>query len=96
LSETARHNPTYLLIPAAFVLLRGSGFIAAEIGLGQTDTLTFLRLRYGVVTVLMGIIAVAMRAAASTSEILAARFGLCVGTTKLIPCPSMARSIPTA
>ena len=96
MSETARHNPTYLLIPAAFVLLWGSGFIAAEIGLGHADTPTFLGLRYGVVTVLMGIIAVAMRAAASTSEILEARFGICVGTTKLIPCPSMAGSTPTA
>ena len=96
MSETARHNPTYLLNPTAFVLLWGSSFIAAEIGLGHADTLTFLGSHYGVVTVLMGIIAVAMRAAASTSEILAARFGLCVGTTKLIPCPSMAGSIPTA
>ena len=96
MSETARQNPTYSLIPAAFVLLWGSGFIAAEIGLGHADTLIFLGLRYGVVTVLMGIIAVAMRAAASTSEILAARFGLRVGTKKLIPCPSMAGSTPTA
>lgn len=62
MSETARHDPTYLLIPAAFVLLWSSGFIAAKIGLGHADTLTFLGLRYGVVTVLMGIIAVAMRA----------------------------------
>ena len=66
MSETARHNPTYLLNPTAFVLLWGSSFIAAEIGLGHADTLTFLGFRYGVVTVLMGIIAVAMRAAAST------------------------------
>ena len=96
MSETARRNPTYLLIPAAFVLLWGSGFIAAKIGLGHADTLTFLQLRYGVVTVLTGIIAIAIGAAASTSEILAARCGLCVGTTKLIPCPSMAGSISIA
>ena len=96
MSETARHNPTYLLIPAAFVLLWGSGFIAGEIGLGHADTLTFLVLLYGVVTVSMGIIAVVMQAAASTSVILPSRFGLCVGTTKLIACPSMAGSIPTA
>ena len=79
MSETARHNPRYLLIPAAFVLLWGNGFIAAETGLGHADSLTFFGLHYGVVTVLMGIIAVAMRAAASTSEVLAASCGLCVG-----------------
>ena len=96
LSETAWHNPTYLLIPAAFVLLWGSGFIAAETGLGHADTPTFLRLRYGVVTVLTGIVAIAMRANTSTSEILAARCGICVGTTKLNSCPSMAGSTQTA
>lgn len=55
-------NPTLLLIPAAFVLLWSSGFIAAKIGLGHADTLTFLGLRYGVVTVLMAGVAFAMRA----------------------------------
>lgn len=79
MSETAQQNPRYLLIPAAFVLLWGNGFIAAETGLGHADSLTLFGLRDGVVTVLMGIIAVAMRAAASTSEILAASCGLCVG-----------------
>ena len=52
----------YLVIPATFVLLWSSGFIAAKIGLGHADTLTFLGLRYGVVTLLMAGVALAMRA----------------------------------
>jgi len=60
--ETSQRDPTYILIPAAFVLLWSSGFIAAKIGLGHADTLTFLGLRYGVVTILMGVIALVMRA----------------------------------
>jgi drug/metabolite transporter (DMT)-like permease len=43
--------------------LWSSGFIAAKIGLGHADTLTFLGLRYGVVTLLMGGVAFAMGAA---------------------------------
>ena len=55
-----RHDLTLPTIPAAFVLLWSSGLIAAKIGLGYADTLTFLGLRYGVVTLLMGGVAFAM------------------------------------
>ena len=51
-----------MAIPAAFVLLWSSGFIAAKIGLANAETLTFLGLRYGVVTLLAAAVAVAMRA----------------------------------
>lgn len=57
-----RQDLVLLAIPATFVLLWSSGFIAAKIGLGHADTLTFLALRYGVVTVLMAGVAFAMRA----------------------------------
>ncbi|MBT3660977.1 MAG: DMT family transporter [Rhodospirillaceae bacterium] len=57
-----RQDLTFLMIPAAFVLLWSSGFIVAKIGLGHADTLTFLGLRYGVVTLLMAGVAFAMRA----------------------------------
>ncbi|MGI9523221.1 MAG: DMT family transporter [Hyphomicrobiaceae bacterium] len=49
-------------IPAAFVLLWSSGFIAAKIGLAHAETLTFLGLRYAVVTLLTVAVALAMRA----------------------------------
>jgi drug/metabolite transporter (DMT)-like permease len=53
---------TLLAIPAVFVLLWSSGFIAAKIGLAHADTLTFLGFRYFVVTILMTGVALAMRA----------------------------------
>lgn len=60
---TTRHQGLAVLtIPTVFVLLWSSGFIAAKIGLGHAETLTFLALRYGVVTVLMAGVAFAMRA----------------------------------
>ncbi|MGB0553741.1 MAG: EamA/RhaT family transporter, partial [Alphaproteobacteria bacterium] len=51
-----------------------SGFIAAKIGLGHADTLTFLGLRYGVVTLLMGGVWLAMG------------LGVGAGVTALIVC----------
>ncbi len=56
------HNLTHAAIPALFVVLWSSGFIAAKIGLAHAETLTFLGLRYGVATLLMAGVAVAMRA----------------------------------
>ena len=53
---------TLVAIPAAFVLLWSSGFIAAKIGLANAETLTFLGLRYAVVTLLTAAVAFAMRA----------------------------------
>lgn len=52
---------TLITIPAMFILLWSSGFIAAKIGLGHAETLTFLSLRFGVVTLLMAGVAFAMR-----------------------------------
>lgn len=54
-------------IPALFVLLWSSGFIAAKIGLAHAEALTFLGLRYALVTLLMLAVAVATRAPWPTS-----------------------------
>ena len=61
-SSELRHDFVLVAIPAAFVLLWSSGFIAAKIGLAHAETLTFLALRYAVVTVLTSAVAIAMRA----------------------------------
>ena len=58
----ARPELVYAAIPALFVLLWSSGFIAAKIGVAHADTLTFLGLCYAVVTVLMSALALAMGA----------------------------------
>jgi len=52
----------YAAAPVLFVFLWSSGFIAAKAGLAHADTLTFLSLRYAVVTVLMGALAFVMGA----------------------------------
>ncbi len=52
----------HIAAPILFVLLWSSGFIAAKIGLTHADTLTFLSLRYALVTVLMAGVAFAFRA----------------------------------
>ena len=45
-------------IPALFVVLWSSGFIAAKAGLQAADPLTFLALRFALVTILMlGVVA---------------------------------------
>lgn len=49
-------------MPAAFVLLWSSGFIAAKLGLTGAEPMTFLALRYAIVTVLMGIVVAVSRA----------------------------------
>ena len=51
-----------LAIPVLFVLLWSSGFIAAKVGVRDAGPLTFLTLRFSLVTVLMFIVAIAMRA----------------------------------
>lgn len=56
----ARGGPDFVLTVA--VLLWSSGFIAAKAGLAHAETLTFLSLRYGLVTLLMAGLALAMRA----------------------------------
>lgn len=55
-------NLSVAAIPAVFLLLWSSGFIAAKIGLVHAETLTFLSLRYALVTVLMCAVAFVMRA----------------------------------
>jgi drug/metabolite transporter (DMT)-like permease len=49
-------------IPATFVVLWSSGFVAVKVGLAHAETLTFLSLRYALVTVLMLAVALVMRA----------------------------------
>ena len=53
---------THAAIPALFVLLWSSGFIAAKVGLAHADSLTYLGLRYALVTLLMIGVALATRA----------------------------------
>ena len=48
--------------PLLFVLLWSTGFIGAKLGLPHAGPLTFLLIRYSLVTVLMTLIALAMRA----------------------------------
>ncbi|MDF1720790.1 MAG: DMT family transporter [Minwuia sp.] len=65
MNDTARAHRTDLLLafaPAVFVLLWSSGFIAAKAGLADAETLTYLSLRYAIVTVLMTGLALVMRA----------------------------------
>jgi drug/metabolite transporter (DMT)-like permease len=50
------------VLPALFVVLWSSGFIAAKVGVRDAGPLTFLTLRFSLVTVLMFGVAVAMRA----------------------------------
>jgi drug/metabolite transporter (DMT)-like permease len=49
-------------VPALFVLLWSSGFIAAKVGVRDAGPLTFLTLRFSLVAVLMFMVAIAMRA----------------------------------
>jgi drug/metabolite transporter (DMT)-like permease len=50
------------LVPALFVLLWSTGFVFARLGLDYAEPFTFLALRFAIVTVLLGAVAVAMRA----------------------------------
>lgn len=57
----------YATIPAVFVLLWSSGFVAAKVGLAHADALTFLTLRYALVSVLMGLVSLVLGAPWPTS-----------------------------
>ena len=59
---TSRQHLAHAAVPALFLILWSSGFIAAKIGLAHAETLTFLSLRYILVTLLMTGVAFAMRA----------------------------------
>ena len=61
-SPALADNRYTLLIPALFVIFWSSGFIAAKIGVRDAGPLTFLTMRFALVTVLMLIIVFAMRA----------------------------------
>lgn len=58
----SRQDLVQSAVPVLFVLLWSSGFIAAKAGLAHAETLTFLSLRYALVTLLMTGLALAMRA----------------------------------
>ena len=49
-------------VPALFVVLWSTGFIGARLGLPHAGPLTFLALRYAIVTAALGLLAVLMRA----------------------------------
>ncbi len=57
-----RESAFYAAIPAVFVFLWATGFIAAKTGLAHAEALTFLSIRYALVTVLMLGVALVMRA----------------------------------
>lgn len=61
-ARARRNDLLFAFAPALFVLLWSSGFIAAKAGLAHAETLTYLSLRYAIVTVLMTGLALAMRA----------------------------------
>ncbi len=61
-NEPTRGLGMSIAIPTLFVLLWSSGFIAAKVGLSDSGPLTFLSLRFALVTILMLIVALAMRA----------------------------------
>lgn len=60
--DMPRQDLIQTVVPVLFVLLWSSGFIAAKAGLAHAETLTFLSLRYALVTLLMTGVALAMRA----------------------------------
>lgn len=64
MSEAREPRPgaTAAAIPAVFVFLWSTGFIAAKSGLAHAEALTFLSMRYALVTVLMLAVALVMRA----------------------------------
>lgn len=51
-----------LLTPAIFVFLWSSGFVAAKLGLSDANPMSFLLLRFSIVTLLMAAMALTMRA----------------------------------
>ena len=58
-----RLSPRFVAVmPLLFVLLWSTGFIGAKFGLPYAEPLTFLATRYVLVIVLMGLLALAMRA----------------------------------
>jgi len=59
----ASARPAYAAaFPALFVVLWSTGFISAKYGLPYAPPLTFLLLRFALVTALLGVVALAMRA----------------------------------
>ena len=60
--DSSRQDLVYTAAPVLFVMLWSSGFIAAKAGLAHAETLTFLSLRYALVTLLMAGLALAMGA----------------------------------
>lgn len=62
-TDTApRDTPWLSLAPPLFVLLWSSGFIGAKYGLPYAEPLTFLLIRFALVTAILLVVAVAMRA----------------------------------
>ena len=59
---TAAHARRQRVFPLLFVVLWSTGFIVAKYGLAYAPPLTFLLYRMVLVAVLMGIVALAMRA----------------------------------
>lgn len=62
--ETAAHptSPWFRFAPAFFVVMWSSGFIFAKLGTPYTEPFTFLFVRFAIVAVLFGLLALAVRA----------------------------------
>ena len=62
MSSSPANSRAAALYPLLFVALWSTGFIGAKFGLPDAGPLTFLSLRYAIVLVLMGALALYMRA----------------------------------
>lgn len=61
-TAAALRNAFLLAMPLLFVLLWSTGFLGAKLGVPYADPLTFLALRFGLVALLLGSLALALRA----------------------------------
>jgi drug/metabolite transporter (DMT)-like permease len=61
--QLTKSGPVWLTVtPAIFVLLWSTGFIGARLGMPFTEPFSFLALRFGLVTILVAILALALKA----------------------------------
>jgi len=59
---TKEHSWQHLILPLLFVILYGSGFVGAKLGLPHAGPFTFLTLRFGLAASVMAAIALAIKA----------------------------------
>ena len=78
MTTTAPHRDSYWQIaaPVLFVILWSTGFIGGKLGLPYAEPFTFLLWRYGIVTLLLLALTLAMRAPWPTSPAQAAHIAV--------------------